>query len=100
MKMLLLLFTLVTTCETAFAQTAAKPARLREESFQSTALARAMKYRVLVPQDYDASLRRYPVLYLLHGLTGDYKDWTTRTNIADYTRTLSLILVMPDGENQ
>ena len=100
MKLLVLLFTLVTTCETALAQPAAKPTRLREESFQSTALARAMKYRVLVPQDYDGSLRRYPVLYLLHGLTGDYKDWTTRTNLAEYTRTLPLIVVMPDGENQ
>lgn len=58
-----------------------------------------MKYRVLLPQDYDASLRRYPVLYLLHGLTGDYKDWTTRTNLAEYTRALPLIVVMPDGEN-
>ena len=44
-------------------------------------------------------LRRFPVLYLLHGLTGDDKDWTTRTNVADYTRRLPLIVVMPDGEN-
>ena len=58
-----------------------------------------MKYRVLVPQGYDASLRRYPVLYLLHGLTGDYKDWTTRTNLSEYSRTLPLIIVMPDGGN-
>ena len=73
--------------------------RLHEESFQSAALGRPMKYRVLVPQGYDSSQRRYPVLYLLHGLTGDYKDWTARTNIAEYTRTLPLIVVMPDGEN-
>lgn len=73
--------------------------RLREESVQSTALGRPMKYRVLVPQGYDASLRRYPVLYLLHGLTGDYKDWTTRTNVSEYSRALPLILVMPEGEN-
>jgi S-formylglutathione hydrolase FrmB len=73
--------------------------RLKEESVQSAALGRAMRYRVLVPENYDASLRRYPVLYLLHGLTGDYKDWTTRTNLAEYTRSLPLIVVMPDGEN-
>ena len=58
-----------------------------------------MKYRVLVPADYDTSPRRYPVLYLLHGLGGDYKDWTTRSNIAEYSRTLPLIIVMPDGGN-
>ena len=100
MKLLLLLFTLVTTCDTALAQTGVKPSRLREEAFHSSALGREMKYRVLVPQAYESSLQRYPVLYLLHGLTGDYKDWTTRTNIAEYTRELSLIVVMPDGENQ
>jgi putative tributyrin esterase len=96
MKFLLLLLTFVTAVDPS-AQ--ARP-RLREESFHSSALGRTMKYRVLVPQGYEASERRYPVLYLLHGLTGDYTDWTTRTNIAEYTRTLPLIVVMPDGENQ
>lgn len=101
MKLLFLLFlTFVAAHDTALAQPEAKRARLREEAFQSAALGRSMKYRVLVPQDYDASDRRYPVLYLLHGLTGDYKDWTTRTNLAEYTRTMALIVVMPDGENQ
>lgn len=101
MKLLLLvLLTFVATAESAAAQTSAKHPRLREESFHSSALGRTMKYRVLVPQGYEAAERRYPVLYLLHGLTGDYKDWTTRTNIAEYTRTLPLIVVMPDGENQ
>jgi len=101
MKLLfLVLLTLVTTCDAAFGQAAATRSRLREESFHSSALQRTMKYRALVPDDYERSDRRYPVLYLLHGLTGDYKDWTTRTNISEYTRTLPLIVVMPDGENQ
>ena len=78
---------------------AAQATRLREETFHSPALSRTLKYRVLLPQGYDTSQRRYPVLYLLHGLTGDYTDWTTRTNIAEYTRTLPLIVVMPDGGN-
>lgn len=73
--------------------------RSHEESVQSAALGRAMKYRVLLPADYATSQRRYAVLYLLHGLGGDYKDWTTRTNLAEYSRTLPLIIVMPDGEN-
>jgi putative tributyrin esterase len=74
--------------------------RLREESVNSAALGRTMKYRVLLPEAYDSSLRRYPVLYLLHGLGGNYLDWTMRSNLAEYTRTLPLIVVMPDGENQ
>src|SRR5688500_18915911 len=74
--------------------------RLREETVNSAAIGRPMKYRVLLPEAYASSLRRYPVLYLLHGLGGNYTDWTMRSNLAEYTRTLPLIVVMPDGENQ
>ncbi|MCA1652351.1 MAG: hypothetical protein LC753_19515 [Acidobacteria bacterium] len=73
--------------------------RLLEETVTSAAVGKAMRYLVLVPEGYRASQRRYPVLYLLHGLYGDYMDWTTRTNVAEYTRTLPLIVVMPDGTN-
>lgn len=73
--------------------------RLREESVQSAALGRTMKYRVLLPGGYDATQQRYPVLYLLHGLGGDYTDWTTRSNLAEYSRALPLIIVMPDAGN-
>src|SRR5688500_4571520 len=62
--------------------------RLREDTVHSVALGRAMKYRVLVPEDYERSQRRYPVLYLLHGLGGNYTDWTSRSNVAEYSRVL------------
>jgi S-formylglutathione hydrolase FrmB len=74
-------------------------ARLRDERVTSPAIGRTIDYRVLLPEHYGDGLQRFPVLYLLHGLSGDYKDWTTRTNVADYTRRLPLIVVMPDGEN-
>ena len=44
---------------------------LREDTFTSAALGRDMKYRVLLPNGYDGSLKRYPVLFLLHGLGGN-----------------------------
>ena len=78
---------------------AAALGRLREDSVQSAALGKEVKYRVLVPEGYDSSLERYPVLYLLHGLGGNYADWTTRSNVAEYSRTLPLIIVMPDAGN-
>jgi putative tributyrin esterase len=40
---------------------------------------------------------RYPVLYLLHGLTGHHTDWLARTNVADYATDYRLIIVMPEG---
>jgi putative tributyrin esterase len=73
--------------------------RVRDDVVESAALGRAMRYRVLLPKNYDGSSRRYPALYLLHGLTGDFEDWTTRTNIAEYVRDLPFVVVMPDGEN-
>ena len=81
-----------------FRREAQATARGREESVQSSALGRTMKYRVLLPEAYARTLRRYPVLYLLHGLGGDYTDWTSRTNVAKYGRQLGLIIVMPTAE--
>ncbi len=77
----------------------AAPAHVfRDESFQSTALGRLIKYRVLLPADYESSTRRrFPVLYLLHGLDGHYDDWSTRTQLADRVRSIPLIVVMPEG---
>ena len=52
---------------------------------------------VILPTDYDDGTHRYPVLYLLHGLGGSWVDWLTRTNILEYTRTMPLIVVLPDA---
>src|SRR5579864_8272798 len=44
---------------------------VREDSFYSAALRGRMRFAVWVPSGYDAhSSRRYPVLYMLHGLPG------------------------------
>jgi S-formylglutathione hydrolase FrmB len=39
------------------------------------------------------------VLYLLHGFSGHYSDWVTRTNVADYAAQYRLIVVTPEGNN-
>ena len=40
--------------------------------FHSPAVERMMKYNIVLPAGYDSSQERYPVLYLLHGLTSNY----------------------------
>jgi putative tributyrin esterase len=57
-----------------------------------------MHYLVLLPRDY-ASGRRFPALYLLHGLFGDYKNWDTRTRLERAAESLSLLIVMPDADD-
>ena len=72
---------------------------VRDAQFQSESLGRPMKYRIILPAGYDHESRRYPVLYLLHGLSGDYRDWETKTRIDQYARHYRLIVVMPDAGN-
>jgi len=71
----------------------------KDDSVASAALNRTMKYRVLLPEGYEGSGMQYRALYLLHGLTGDYLDWSTRTELSRAARGLPIVIVMPDGEN-
>lgn len=57
-----------------------------------------MKYNVALPEDYETSGKRYPVLYLLHGLTSDYVAWA-KLGAPGKARHYDLILVMPDVGN-
>lgn len=78
---------------------AAPDVTVRDVQFQSEALGRPMKYRVILPVGYREAARRYPVLYLLHGLTGDYTNWEAMTRLDQYARSYRLIIVMPDAGN-
>ena len=55
------------------------------------------KVRVLLPAGYARSTERYPVLYLLHGAEGSYRDWVDNGGVEALTAGLPLIVVMPDG---
>src|SRR5678810_984299 len=74
--------------------------RVETVKFESKLVNAPLPYNVVLPKDYDtARATRYPVLYLLHGLTGHYSDWTARTNVADYASQYRLIVVMPEGND-
>lgn len=66
--------------------------------FHSASLEREMHYRVLLPRSYENG-GRFPVLYLLHGIYGDYKNWDTRTGLENYAKDLNVIIVMPDADD-
>ena len=46
------------------------------DSLETRLLGGIQKYNVYLPQGYNPS-QQYPVLYLLHGLYGTYKDWAS-----------------------
>ena len=73
---------------------------LRTVEFESPAVARTMKYNIVLPRDYESSSERYPVLYLLHGLTQNYTAWGLSNGTPFYAGLYDdLIVVMPDAGN-
>lgn len=74
--------------------------RVETVRFQSKLNNATLPYNVILPTDYDTSkTTRYPVLYLLHGLSGHYNDWVQRTNVADYAAGYRMIIVTPEGND-
>lgn len=54
--------------------------------------------RLLLPAGFEPGAdATWPVLYLLHGASGDHSDWTTLTDVADLAAELGLLVVLPDG---
>ncbi|MEP6818801.1 MAG: alpha/beta hydrolase family protein [bacterium] len=76
--------------------------RVQTIQFASKLVGKTLPYNVLLPVDYDqpaAKEKHYPVLYLLHGLTGHYNNWIEKTRLADYAAGYDVIIVMPEGNN-
>jgi len=88
----------------AFGQSpAAKPLALNvvEHKLNSKLMGRDMPYRVILPAGYsDAkATSRHPVIYLLHGLTGHFNNWTDSTKVEEYALASKFIIVTPEGDN-
>ncbi len=80
------------------------PAQVRDRAFSSRALNRDMRYLVYLPRGYETSTTRYPVLYMLHGLGDDYRQWE-RLGLLDTASDLisrgaipPMIIVLPQGD--
>lgn len=63
----------------------------------SSSMQKNIKAVVVIPSSYNSE-KEYPVVYLLHGYSGNHQDWITRArgfeNAADQ---LNMIIVCPDG---
>ena len=51
-------------------------ADIQTVEFFSESVERTTKYNIVLPRSYESSDRRYPVLYLLHGLSQNYQAWS------------------------
>jgi enterochelin esterase-like enzyme len=100
-------FTSLATANTAIDEGAANPIvtpDIRDLTFKSDALGRAMPYSIYLPPGYETSARRYPVLYMLHGMSGTNEEWAQYGLFATADRMIRtheirpLIIVLPQGD--
>lgn len=64
----------------------------------SKAMHKAIPCIVIVPDMYGKLQAAYPVVYLLHGYSGNYLDWITRVpELKNAVDEYHLIIVCPDG---
>src|SRR5688572_10298063 len=76
--------------------------RVKTIQFESKLVGKTLPYNVLLAVDYDqpaSKAKRYPVVYLLHGLTGHYDNWFGRSKLADHAALYGLIIVTPEGND-
>lgn len=53
---------------------------------------------VILPDTYKKGMEKFPVVYLLHGYSGDYANWIKRVpQLKTYVDKYQLIIVCPDG---
>ena len=70
---------------------------MRDVTFRSAALNRDMRYRVVLSASIAAGAK-LPVVYLLHGGGGNFRDWSNDSDVAAFAER-GLILVMPEGDD-
>jgi len=91
----ILLFICLSRFTTSFA------AKVDTLDVYSAAMQKTLKVAVVLPEGYKKSKKPLPVLYLLHGGQGSFRDWLTKTtdpmllhNMADQ---YNIIIVNPEG---
>ena len=77
--------------------------RLEMVSYESKSVGTTRKMQVYTPPGYSAE-KKYPVLYLLHGIGGDETEWqrfarpnVLLDNLLAEGKITPMIVVMPNG---
>ena len=76
--------------------------RLLTQELDSKLMGRKMPYHVIVPTTYNdkaSNGQRYPVVYLLHGLFGNFTNWVRLTDLVEYSSRYRFIIITPEGGN-
>ena len=89
--------TILTALIIMLAATAARAAKVDTLSVYSQKMKRSLSTIVYTPDA--AGEAKYPVIYLLHGYSGNSTTWPGITDVARLADTYRTIIVCPDGQN-
>jgi len=66
----------------------------------SAAMHKNLKCVIILPDSYSSVNKHFPVVYLLHGYSGNYADWIKKVpSITKCADEFQLIIVCPDGHH-
>lgn len=98
----LLLILLLLVALSAYYYHTQNAVRLEVVQFKSNLVGKVLPYGVLLPPRYGlitSRRTRYPVLYLLHGWSGNYNSWVKQTGLTQYAAEYQMIIITPEGGN-
>ncbi len=52
---------------------------------------------IFTPDNYNNGKNDYPLVFLLHGWSGNYTQWNTLINLKEYANKYGFVIVCPDG---
>lgn len=65
---------------------------------KSTRMDTSFKAVIVLPDKYNETEdKNFPVVYLLHGWSGDYSNWAQKTDLGNLVDKYNFIIVCPDG---
>lgn len=65
----------------------------------SKAMQKNIRAVVIKPSTYEKSTQRFPVVYLLHGYSGNFSNWITKVpQLKDFAEENQVLIVCPDGD--
>ncbi|MBO3117711.1 esterase family protein [Winogradskyella sp. DF17] len=103
MKYILLLFISVFLIPNGLSQSKV----LESLEVESKLLQTTVKYSVYLPEGFEDTTDKYPIVYLLNGFTGNETDWVRIGHVKDITDELirgnkiePLVIIMPDGDDR
>ena len=66
--------------------------------YVSSVLGKQMAFNAVFPDNVIVENKKFPVVYLLHGLSDDHTIWLRRSNIERYATSYGTAVIMPNGD--